>query len=213
MLQFVRQIPIRIVIKDAPLEVKRGFLFQVAAGFNKNVDPESGMSVNLVLVDRWLLELQTLLESQEVLVDSVSDWRFAVLQQAQQFLSKNAGLENAQLVSLDFAEVRGSSFSWDHDLPERTYFAKFAEYVEFFAPAQKFDLVRLELVWRCSAHQISDLKKIGKKLIRRSSQKGAEHFVESLQKTLGFTLSDESRLQKIEIHHLAEAYKLTLLEA
>ena len=61
MLQFVRQIPISIVIEKAPAE-KWGFLFYLAAGFTKELNPLSGMTVSLPLVDQALQELKVNLE-------------------------------------------------------------------------------------------------------------------------------------------------------
>jgi hypothetical protein len=108
MLQFVREIPIRIVFKKALLQ-KQGFLFRVAAGFSKKIDPLSGMSVNLVSVDRWLSELKNILESAEQGADLVSV--------AQKFLETQAQTEGAILQSLNFREERGGGFSWRHNMP------------------------------------------------------------------------------------------------
>ena len=50
MLQLIRETPIRVV-SEGTLSSRRGFLFYIAAGFSKEVDPLSGMSVDLVQVD------------------------------------------------------------------------------------------------------------------------------------------------------------------
>ena len=60
-MQFFREIPLRIQFQ-APSE-RRGFLFRLSAGFSNDIDPESGMSVNLVDVDHWLSELQRSLQA------------------------------------------------------------------------------------------------------------------------------------------------------
>ncbi len=61
MLQLVREIPIYTTIQGA-LSSRRGFLFHLSAGFSHEVDPLSGMSVNLVKVDEWLWRLKKNLE-------------------------------------------------------------------------------------------------------------------------------------------------------
>ncbi|GEM_PF-1585721 len=210
MLQFVREIPIRIVVKEALSETRRGFLFRFAAGFEKAVDPHTGMSVNLVSVDRWLEEFKSKIEASELPIERSSSWRAYVVQQAQAFLATKAKEESAHLASLEFQEERGSGFSWKAELTQGFYFIKLSEFVELFYPHEKFDLVRLDFIWMCPQDQAADLKKLGKKLVRHCSRKGVEYFVECLQGVVGLTLPDQSVLSEIRIHFLAESYKLTL---
>lgn len=210
MLQFVREIPIRIVLEETPSESRRGFLFRVAAGFEKKIDPESGMSVDLVSVDRWMQELKSMFESSILPVEQRSVWRADVAHQAQVFLATRAQDENAHLASLQFEEERGGGFGWRADWGGNLYLSKSSEFIELFHPLGRFDLVRVEFFWKCSRNQTADLKKMGKKIVRHCSRKGAGQFTESLQAVLGLTLPDRSQLHNIEIHYLAESYKITL---
>lgn len=210
MLQFVRQTSIRIVIEETPSGPRRGFLFKMAAGFQKEIDPQSGISVNLVSVDRWLQELKRGLESSSLSLQQKKDWRSYVLQQAQDFLLKKANEEGAQLVSLQFHEERGGGFGWKAELKPDEYLIKLSQMIEVFQPHEDFDLVRVDFIWKCNQNQNVDLKKMGRKLVRHCSRKGAEHFVEALQRVVGGQFSDGARLSEIELHYLGQGHSLKL---
>lgn len=153
MLQFVREIPIRIVIEGAS-SARRGFLFYLAAGFFKEIDPLSGMSVDLVLVDQWLASLKKDLEqtvfitpgdavvresfSNEASLRESSIWGGSSNKSAESFshsfaeimsvsrlnLIEKAEKYGASLKSLRFREERGWSFSWDSaQSPEEMVFS------------------------------------------------------------------------------------------
>jgi|GEM_PF-4163011 hypothetical protein len=103
MLQFVRTIPIRIVSQKA-LSEKQGFLFSVAAGFSKPLDPLTGFTASLPLVDQWLNDLKKYLE--------FSEHAENFFEVAREFLQKKAATDGAVLESLSFLEERGWQIVW-----------------------------------------------------------------------------------------------------
>lgn len=217
MLQLVREIPLRIVVRQASIS-SRGFLFYLSAGFSKKIDPLTGMSVNLVTVDKQLSKLKTLLEGQEFASSSENLNRtFAViLNQARVILEEAAKLEQAELTKIVLREVRGWSVVWDQNLPAQHVLCRHGHFLEAFPHLRnEFDLLKIEFEWLSEPSCTADFHHEGFKILQ--SLKATElqgchmnSIRQHLKRYLGHQLPSDSRLKSIMIHHLGEGYVLTI---
>lgn len=209
MLQFVREIPIRIVIQGA-LSYRRGFLFHVAAGFNHEVDVLSGMSVNLMDVDLWLAALKKELEKEVFHVSSESfNSCFAeIMSLAQSLLSKMATEQGVTLASLTFREERGSIFSWDCAEPrDRLKFTSF-QYVESFSHSVAFQLLRCGFVWQRAQGCEADYSYESFRLLKSLSNREAAPLPRQLEQLIGVKLNSGSTLMSVQIEYLEDKSKV-----
>lgn len=206
MLQFVREIPLRIVLQGASSE-RRGFLFYVSAGFSKPLDPLSGMTVNLMHVDEWLQDLKSCLEK-DVLVSKTDhlSHAFAELMAITRLnLTEKAEKEKATLISLQFREERSWSFSWDHkQSPEEMTFT-YSHFLEAFPKfPEQFDLLKLDFSWKRIANSEMDFRHEGFKILKDLTPKTHLELRESLQKKVG------NELLSVAIHYLSSGHVVTL---
>lgn len=211
MLQFVREIPIRIVVQGT-LSSRRGFLFHMSAGFSKDVEPQSGMSVNLNLVDQWLDEVRShfsvepLISQFESPNNSLVSW----LQSIQALLRRRAQAQGAVLASLCFREERGWSVSWDHSLPDDKVVFSHSHYVEVVPLASTFELLRVHFCWLRASGCQADYQHEGFKLLKLVSNGEALQLQEQLGAFVGRTLDSGTALRSIQIEYLGEQYTVHL---
>lgn len=210
MLQFVRQTPIQIVFEKA-LSERRGFLFHLAAGFSKNVDPLSGMTVNLVVVDQWLRDLKSDLEGTLFRTETESlNHGFAELMGVLRLnLAERAETEKAKLASLTLREERGWSLSWNSSLSPEEMIVTRSHYIEQFAQDQ-FELIQLKFNWLRVAGCEADYGHEGFLLLKHSQVQSAEIFMQNLKQFLGHTLTSGSFLKSIEVTHPEAKYSVVL---
>lgn len=169
MLQLVREIPLRTVIKTSLY--RRGFLFYVAAGFSKDLDPESGMTVNLVQVDEWLNNLKQIAEAGEAdsSLDNPQEFFMDLMQKAKQILGQHAEMAGSQLNSLCFREERGWSFSWVRSAEANMYFT-YPFFIEAFSENGDFELLKVKLKWQYRGDKEIDFFSEGLKLLKPVSK-------------------------------------------
>ena len=212
MLQFVREIPISIVIEGAS-SARRGFLFHLAAGFSKDVNPLSGMTVNLMLVDQWLWDLKSAIE-QDVFVsksESLSHAFAEILAVTRLNLIEQAEKEQATLASLSFREVRGWGFSWSNKLSPEQMLVRNSQFLEAFLQVREsFALLKAEFEWLRVANCESDFSHESFKIVKNLSVKSFAELSEALSTRKGRQLPSGSRLESVTIHHLSEGFQLTL---
>lgn len=212
MLQFVRQIPIRILIQGASSE-RRGFLFKVAAGFSKEVDPLSGMTVNLVLVDRWLRDLKCSLEADVFVSKSgILSHAFAEIMAVTRLnLLERAEEEGATLTSLEFREERSWSFSWSHHMTAEEMDFSYTQFMEAFPHSPEiFDLLKIEFVWRRQQGSEEDFQHEGFKILKGLTARDFATLHEQLRLHAHFKLSSGSSLQAVTIHHMGGDFSVQL---
>jgi hypothetical protein len=212
MLQFVREIPISIVLQSAS-SARRGFLFKVAVGFSKEINPMSGMSVNLMLVDQWLADLKTDLEQTvfESESDNLSHAFAEVLAVSRLSLTEQAVEENAELISLDFREERGWGFAWDHLQSPVEMMVKHSHYLEgFLADLDQAALCKVEFVWLRTQDCETDFAHEGFKILKNLAAKSFEELQAKLALYKGGELDSGSFLAEIHVHNLSKGYALTL---
>ncbi len=212
MLQFVREIPLRIVMHGASSE-RRGFLFYMSAGFSKELNPLSGMTVNLVQVDEWLGELKNALEK-DVLVSKTENLSHAfaeLMAIARLYLVEKAESEQATLISLSFREERAWSFFWDHNLsPEEMNF-RYVHFLEAFPKTQdEFDLLKIEFSWRRVQGCETDFRHEGFKILKDLSIKNHVELRERLQGQVGLRLESGSDLSEVVLHYLSSDSRISL---
>ena len=204
MLQFVREIPVRILIEKASSE-RRGFLFYLAAGFAKEIDPLSGMTVNLVKVDQWLTQLKANLEKD--VFNSFAE----IMAIARLNLVEQAEKEGATLKSLRFREERNWSFSWDaRQSPEQMLVSHLHFTEAFTQDPEIFDLLKIEFSWQRLANCEADFQHEGFKILKSLSAKTFPELRRQLSEYKGKTLESGSLLQAITLHHLAANYSVQL---
>lgn len=207
MLQFVREVPIRIVLQGT-LSSRRGFLFHVAAGFSKAVDPLSGMTVDLTLVDQWLAEARQLFADSAL--NSESETMNATLvswvQAIRVFLGQRARTEGARLASLRFCEERGWSISWDESLPEGRMIFSYPHYVESLPDNGDFDLLKIYFSWLREPACQDDYQHEGFKLLKALNASEARSLQGQLSQHVGLSLEAGSTLQAIRLEYLGENY-------
>lgn len=214
MLQFVRQIPIRIVIQGT-LSSRRGFLFSLAAGFSKKVDPLTGMSVNLSEVDKWLVEAENRfsgflsVSDYDSIHDGIADW----VQAIQSFLSEKAKGEGAILSSLTLREERGWEVSWNLQLPEAKLLFTYSHYLEVFPAKERFDLLKVNFTWMRRVGCTVDCQHEGFKILKAMKPQDVSSLENSLKQVVGKCVgeeltSDSTKLHSVQIEFLGEKYKL-----
>lgn len=211
MLQFVREIPIRIVIQGA-LSARRGFLFHVAAGFSGEVDPLSGMSANLVLVDEWLWKLKKDLEKDIFQATSESfNHTFAeVMAIARLRLTENATAEGVHLASLTFREERGAMFAWDQGLsPDQMKFTSF-QFIEAFPKGGEFQLLRLGFQWQRVQGCEADYAHESFRILKSLSYSDAASLYTKLTDFVGVKLDSGSSLFSVSVENLEDGSKVIL---
>lgn len=216
MLQFVRKTSLSFALGlGSPSQ--KVFLFHLAAAFSKPVDPLSGMSVNLVLVDQWLHDLKaSLLDLQNS--DPQNKLQQGVQQKTQSplgsiedlvlwsadFLKSKALQEGAQLSSLCFQEERGRSWSWDAVEPTalRRGFSYFLE-----APAlqEGLHLLKLHLEWAGAALD-HVLEQEGSQILQMIPSSQFQDLQNFLQKTTRSLYVDQAQLVSVKIENLSEGY-------
>lgn len=214
MLSFVREIPLSIVIEGA-LSARRGFLFYVSAGFHAPVDPLSGMSVNLVLVDQWLAELKNHLESKSWLAEAeiLNPTWAAVLDEARSFLNHRAEASEVQLYSLNFREERHWSFSWDATMTLLQSRFSYSHYLESLPPENQFELLKLNFIWRHDAQyglNQDDYRHEGFKLLKSASHMTSDDFFDEVRSWVGSELSSQSFLEQVKVDFLTSGHSLIL---
>jgi hypothetical protein len=212
MLQFVREIPISIVLQSAS-SARRGFLFKVAAGFSKEINPLSGMSVNLVLVDQWLNLLKTELEESVFTSksDSLSHAFAEIMAVTRLNLVEQAESEQAQLISLEFREERGWGFAWNHLQSPQELAIKHSHFLEgFLADPVDAALLKVEFVWQRQPECEVDFSHEGFKILKILSAKTFEDLCAKLALHKGGELESGSVLSEIHVHNLSKQFSLAL---
>lgn len=212
MLQFVREVPVSIVIEGAP-SVRRGFLFHLSAGFTKEINPMSGMTVNLMLVDQWLVQLQEAL-AKDIFIsksDSLSHAFAEILAVTRLNLIEQAEKEHATLVSLSFREERGWGFSWDSKMSPESMRVHYNQFLEaFIQEREKFALLKAEFSWLRVVDCKADLSHESFKVVKNLSASSLEELTQKLSFEKGKKLASGSHLESIAIHNLTENFTLTL---
>lgn len=214
MLQFVREIPIRITLKGA-LSSRRGFLFHLAAGFSPKsgrIDPLSGMSVNLMDVDQWLGALRAELE-RDVFISKNASLNHAlaeVMAVARLKLAENAEQADTVLSSLTFREERGWSFQWNlQQSPEQQRFV-YSHFLELVPQGKSCQLLRLDFVW-CRVYDCEeDYQHEGFRLLKGLTLSGLDDILMQAASLKGRKLSSGSYLESIQVHVLGEEVSLTV---
>lgn len=201
MLQFVREIPLRILIEKAS-SGRRGFLFFVSAGFEKDVDPLSGMSVNLVEVDAWLEQLKVLLESTsfERFEDAVAT--------ARAFLDEQAAHVEAVVQTITFREERGFSIVSEKGLSSLLW--TYPQYLEFFEQGKGLELLRVYFTWQQGSESADDYHHEGFKLLKSVQVSQFDELLKVLKTFKGTVLPSKSVLNSITVHSLRQNIKLII---
>lgn len=102
--RFHRRRGIDVILSDPRGPGRRGFYFDLVVAVAAPVDPESGMTVNLVHVDRWLDEAaKTFAEADDV---------FTLIEALEKFLAPKAG---AQKAALALVELNSDGETWGRD--------------------------------------------------------------------------------------------------
>ncbi|WP_413557587.1 hypothetical protein [Bdellovibrio sp. HCB209] len=212
MLQFVREIPISIVTQSAS-SARRGFLFKMAAGFSKEINPLSGMSVNLVLVDQWLGKLKTDLE-QSVFIsksESLSHAFAEIMAVARLNLIEQSEKEGAELTSLEFREERGWGFFWQHLQSPEHLVIKHSHFVEgFLTDTDNAALLKVEFEWMREPDCEGDFAHEGFKILKVLKGKNLSELQAQLALHKGGELESGSSLSQIHIHNLSKGYSVRI---
>lgn len=211
MLQLVREIPIQIVIQGT-LSSRRGFLFYMAAGFSKSVDPLSGMSVNLTLVDQWLQEARQRFSAdlEDVPSESPNSLLVKWATGIRDFLNERAQAEGACLSSVSFREARGWSLSWDTTLAEGMWFFSYSYYVETLPLDGTFDLLKVHFFWLRQPGCMADYQHESFKLLKTLNPFEARQVAKGLSAKIGKVLESGSTLHFLQIESLGKNYKLQI---
>lgn len=210
MLQFVREIPIRMVIQGA-LSSRRGFLFHLAAGFSHDIDPLSGMSINLVKVDEWLWKLKKNLEKDVFISETESlNHSFAEIMAVTRLsLLEEVEKEKAELTSLHFREERGWSFAWNSAMSPQEMIFQNSHYIESLPREGHFDLLRVHLEWRRQPHCEADYAHESFLLLKSLTHTTAEDLHKKAAALVGHQLESGTSLQRVHLDHLGESYKVS----
>ena len=207
-MQFFREIPLRIQFQ-APSE-RRGFLFRLSAGFSNDIDPESGMSVNLVDVDHWLSELQRSLQAK--IFDLESDIHLAsrLVYECRDFLRRLAEPSGVILSSLKLMEERSGVFSWDLHVREGFFNQECSYYLEFFENGHFVDLLQMRSRWLCPNTCQEDLFSEGLKLLKDVRAISQEDLAQTLSPFKGILQENGNILEAISLEYRSQGFRLEL---
>jgi hypothetical protein len=211
MIQLVREIPIRVVTQGA-LSSRRGFLFYLAAGFSKELDPLSGMSVNLTLVDRWLSEVVEKFGQEQIeiltldLNQGLMDWGWKI----GCFLRHYAEQEEVKLSSLCFREERGWAFTWNPNFLQGQWLISYSHFLESVPTPGVFDLLKVKFIWLRVSGCEANCQHEGFKLLKTLSLVEYPDIIEKLRDFLGKKLTSGTTLKSIEIEYLGERFSLKI---
>ena len=211
MLQLIRETPIRVV-SEGTLSSRRGFLFYIAAGFSKEVDPLSGMSVDLVQVDNWLAQAVERFGQGNFEIISqdfhggLTGWAEAI----RQFLDRCAQEDGATLTSLCFREERGWSFSWQPELSSGQWIYSYSHFIESIPLTGAFDLLKINFNWLRVEGCSADLQYEGFKLLKPMTEVGAQDIIESLRDLWGKRLASGTVLNSIDVDYLGEKFSVKI---
>ena len=204
-MQIVRQKAFSYVITE-PLPVRRGFYFKLAAGFQKEVEPHSGMTVNLTDVDSWLNSfIQKIPENGFAVSESHPE---QILLQAREFLQFCAHGRKAKLVSLSLSEERNWSLNWNESLPAGHFLFECSHFFESFHADCK-PLLRIFFQWQVSSMKAYDYPYESLKLLKScglDSCASMEANIDKLADLCKAELGSTSFLQKIAIENKAGGY-------
>lgn len=207
-MQFFREIPLRIQFQ-APSE-RRGFLFRLSAGFSNDIDSESGMSVNLVDVDRWLFELQQSLQAK--IFDLESDIHLAsrLVYDCRDFLRKLAEPSGVVLSHVKLVEERSGVFSWDLHVREGFFNQECSYYLEFFENGHFVDLLQMKFRWLCPNTCQEDLFSEGLKLLKDVRAISQEDLAQTLSPFKGILQENGNILEGISLEYRSQGFRLEL---
>lgn len=209
MLQFVREIPLRVVLQGT-LSSRRGFLFHMAAGFSKDIDELSGMSVNLLQVDQWLQAAAQAFTQDEVayegenLTSPLGAWASNI----RNYLAQQANFAGAVLTSLTFREERGWSFAWNSELNDGQMLFTYAHFIETLPPEGEFDLLKIHFTWLRQVECQEDYQYQGFKLLKSYQVLQAPELPQKLFSLVGHTLHSGTKLQAVQIIHVGQQFAL-----
>ncbi len=203
---------------DSPLAPRRGFFFYLTLGVSKELDPLTGMTVNLLWVDQWIEEFiqglprsSALLSQNAALFSQASALHLnlsrAILKQAQIFFSARAFAEGAQVVSLALREERGGGLHWEASRPDDFAWTS-SHYWESFHP-ETGGLQRLHLTWRTDDVEEPDFFAESLLLLKTSnldSVAGIEQNGARLNQRLGHRLGPRTFLTSIRWEMKEKAY-------
>lgn len=214
MLQFCREIPLRIIIQETPSS-RRGFLFYLAVGFSPisgRVDSLSGMSVDLLAVDRWL---QTLKVELEALVlpsspDTPNQVFADLLATGRSRLTEMAEKEGACPVSLRFREERGWGFYWHSSLPANQQVFLSQHYLELFQRGEAAEVLKVETEWLRFLGCEMDYPYQGLKLLKMAAAgvQDLETLLANLSNVKGRRLGSGTLLTSVRLHVLSAGFSL-----
>lgn len=203
MLQFGREIPIRIVIEKASSE-RRGFLFYLAVGFAGDIDPLTGMVINLVDVDQWLTQIKSFFET-EVFQFAGNNQDHALLDVFTK-MKEQLQLKSPALVCLSLREERGWSLHWNKQASSGNFLWTYSYFLEALPfSMEQFDLMKVELRWLKSGNCSFDLQSEGVQVIKRLQHQKPKSMAElrqGLHQFINLKLPSGSCLQEISIHSL-----------
>lgn len=117
MLSFHRQISVGLKLKEPLSNGRQGLFFILSAGFSAPVEPLTGMSVSLPLIDEWLAEEKNRLETGAFSMHSKENPEVAleVFFEVQKELSEKAAKHSVDLRKL-IADFHEYQLSWERDL-------------------------------------------------------------------------------------------------
>ncbi|WP_255490320.1 hypothetical protein [Bdellovibrio sp. KM01] len=185
----------------------------MAAGFSKEINPLSGMSVNLVLVDQWLGDLkkdleQTVFQSKS---ESLSHAFAEIMAVTRLNLVEHAEKEKAQLISLDFREERGWGFSWNHLQSPEDLMIRHTHFLEgFLVDPSEASLCKVEFVWLRAPDCEVDFGHEGFKVLKVLAAQTFNELCAKLALHKGGELESGSVLSEIHVHNLSKNFSVAL---
>ncbi len=208
MLQFVREIPIRIHCQ-APSE-RRGFLFHLSVGFSKDIDPDTGMSVNLVEVDAWLKDLQNVFQDKVLELRNEEHLAARLTYDCRDFLRRYTVPAGVLITFVRLSEERSGVFIWDQNVREGFFSQECSYFLEFFEEGKFVDLLQMHFKWLSPLSCQEDLFSEGLKLLKDVRAVSQTDLAETLTPFKGFLHEKGSILESISLEYRSLGYRLEL---
>lgn len=208
MIQVVRQKSFGYVISK-PLPQRRGFYFHMSAGFYKDIDALTGMSINLVEVDQWLQQFVDSMLNRDSSSAPLSAQDLLFL--ARSYLEERARKSNTILASLALKEERQWTVSWDRGMAEGCCTFESGHFFESFH-ADYLGLFKIFFKWQRHQAASTDLAFESLRLLkcsRMDSSAALSVNIEKLRTLIDFELPSGPRLKGLRIVNKSQNYSVS----
>lgn len=207
-MQVFRKIPICLKVSLSPSE-RRVFLFKLSVGFRGPIDPQTGMSIDIGLVDKWLVELKVLAERKNIESFEVSwnSFYYSLLGMVKNYLNEKSSAVGVELRSILLEEVRNLSLVWQSQSHHNGCSILYSHFLEDINFEGRPDLMKVLLSWKLENGESADFHKLGIELLKSIDLSAQDSYFMQMKNVKNETI--QKHLESCEIHFMSDDYILT----